>query len=68
MNNVRTKTGHLWGHDWVTVPLVYTQVIKNNSKAQCLGELYKLFLLLILLLVNSYLIAFFIMFSLSTKR
>ncbi|XP_035213844.1 bestrophin-3-like [Stegodyphus dumicola] len=27
MNNLRTKTGHLWGHDWVTVPLVYTQVV-----------------------------------------
>ncbi|XP_054722726.1 bestrophin-2-like [Uloborus diversus] len=27
VNNMRTKTGHLWGHDWVTVPLVYTQVV-----------------------------------------
>ncbi|CAL1274094.1 unnamed protein product [Larinioides sclopetarius] len=27
LNSLRTKTGHLWGHDWVTVPLVYTQVV-----------------------------------------
>ncbi|XP_042896395.1 bestrophin-2a-like isoform X2 [Parasteatoda tepidariorum] len=27
VNNLRNKTGHLWGHDWVTVPLVYTQVV-----------------------------------------
>lgn len=27
INALRTKTGHLWGHDWVTVPLVYTQVV-----------------------------------------
>ncbi|GFW61509.1 bestrophin-2 [Trichonephila clavipes] len=27
INSLRTKTGHLWGHDWVTVPLVYTQVV-----------------------------------------